>query len=432
MVSMLQALIEQLTAQNISSKERNTIILAIASLPTPSYQLIQMLEDLINESEETTNLMLVYGSLVANAGPNQEEKMVAFLTDKIPVDISENAVILIHILHALGNTKSPSALEYILPYVYNGNEDVRLTSVTALRFFSGLPSVQELFLNILQKKVSEPLVEAIIHALHDGYDYTQDFIIDTELIDLLTKVTISLKNKYLETQLYPFLNVVSPTATAGRERRDTATWNSPSQDFDIIAPLSERRADINNYPDHYGFLWTKTLGKNTGENQIYVQATGGLFAGANSGNCNFKIMGKAIVRGHVLSQDGEIINIIGRAANENGTVNGKFYVKFIGQVLLDLNPSLPYTWPLPEIKLCLFSISATFIVYGIPVILGFEAFANLGGNMEISSYLGTNDTTIVAAALTPSVTLTLEASTEITEPNTVSYLKNVFKYCNST
>ena len=45
-------------------------------------------------------------------------------------------------------------------------------------------------------------------------------------------------------------------------------------------------------------------------------------------------MGKAIVRGHVLSQDGEIINIIGR---ENGTVNGKFYVKFIGQVLLDGN-----------------------------------------------------------------------------------------------
>jgi hypothetical protein len=77
-------------------------------------------------------------------------------------------------------------------YIYNGNEDVRLTSVTALRFFSGLPSVQELFLNILQKKVSEPLVEAIIHALHDGYDYTQDFIIDLEL---LTKVTISLSCK---------------------------------------------------------------------------------------------------------------------------------------------------------------------------------------------------------------------------------------------
>jgi hypothetical protein len=111
-------LIEQLTAQNISSKERNTIILAIASLPTPSYQLIQMFEDLINESDETTNLILAYGSLVANAGPRQEEKMVAFLTDKIPVDTSENTVVLIHILHALGNTKSPSALKYILPYVY--------------------------------------------------------------------------------------------------------------------------------------------------------------------------------------------------------------------------------------------------------------------------------------------------------------------------
>ena len=99
--------------------------------------------------------------------------------------------------------------------------------------------------------------------------YMMDMIIhkiSSLLIDLLTKVTISLKNKYLETQLYHFLNVVSPTATAGRGRRDTATWNSPSQDFDIIAPLSERRADINNYPDRYGFLWTKTLGKNRGEN----------------------------------------------------------------------------------------------------------------------------------------------------------------------
>jgi hypothetical protein len=43
--------------------------------------------------------------------------------------------------------------------------------------------------------------------------------------------------------------------------------------------------------------------------------------------------------------------------------------------------------------------------------------------MEISSYLGTNDTTIVAAALTPSVTLTLEVSAEVTEPTTVSYHK---------
>ena len=380
-----------------------------------------MLEDLINESDKTTNLILAYGSLVANAGPNQEERMVTFLTDKISMGTPESTL-LIHILHALGNTESPLALQYIVPYVNSSNEDVRLTSVIALRFFTGQPSVQQIFLHILHKKVSEPLVEAVINALHDGYDYKKLFTIDFELIQLLTTITTKLKNKYLQIQLNHLLFSVSATATTGRKRRDTAAWNSPSQTFDIIAPLSERMADIDNYPDHYGFLWTKTLGKDTGENQIYIQATGGLFAGANTANCNFKIMGKAIVRGHVLSQDGEIINILGRAANENGTVNGKFYVKFVGQVLLDINPSLPYTWPLPEIKLTLFNLSYTFFVYSIPVMLSFEVNANLGGNIEISSRLGENGTTIVVAALTPSVTLTLEASTEIIEPTTVSYL----------
>ena len=90
-------------------------MLAIASLQTPSFQLINRLEKMITQSDETSTLLLVYGSLVANAGPDQELKMVTFLTDRLPERTSGNTNVLIHILHALGNTRSSLAVEYILP-----------------------------------------------------------------------------------------------------------------------------------------------------------------------------------------------------------------------------------------------------------------------------------------------------------------------------
>ena len=412
--------------QHISEKERNAIILAIASLPTPSTQLIESLEDLIGESDETTTLILAYGSLVEKAGSKQEKRMVTFIADRIPMDTPENTGILIHILHALGNTKSPLAMEYILPYIHNDNEDVILTAVSALRFFSGLPTVQQQFLNLFHGKFSDSLVEAIINALHDGHDYKKDMVLDLQLIDGLKKVINSLENKYLQSELEHLLKATGyPTISSevdsgsSYQKRETATWNSPNQDFDIIAPLSERMADIKNYPTNYGILWTKKIGKHEGKNQIYIQSAGGLFAGFNIDNCNFKIMGKGIVRGYILGAEGEIINILGRVANTDATINGKLYVRFIGQVLLDLNPSLPYTSQLPETHLNLFNLSHTFIVYGIPVTLGFDVGVNLGGDVEISSELSANDTTIVTGALTPKVTLIIEASTEISDPTEV-------------
>ena len=340
--------------------------------------------------------------------------MVAFLADQTPQDNQENAVILIHILHALGNTKSPLAVEYILPHIHNDEEDVVIAAVSALRFSTGLPTVQRQFLSLLHGSVSDPLVEAVINALQDGYDYNKDMVVDLQLIQSLINVTISLKNNYLQTELKHLLEVVGAPVTVvtnSHHKRELSNWNSSSPDLDIIAPASDRMADVSNYPVHRGYLWSRTLGKDEGDHQIYIQAAAGFFAGVNIENCDFKIMGRAVVRGHVLGRDNEIFDILGRVTHSNGGINGKLYVKFAGQVLLDVdvNPSLSYTSDLPETTLPFLSVSQTFLVYGIPLTLELEAQAIFKGDLDISS----SRSTTVGATLTPSVTLTFYASAEV-------------------
>ena len=81
-------------------------MVAIAFLPSPSSELIQTLEHMIVQSDETTPLLLVYGALVANVDPDKELVMVSFLIEQIPKNTGNSSQVLVHVLHALGNTQS--------------------------------------------------------------------------------------------------------------------------------------------------------------------------------------------------------------------------------------------------------------------------------------------------------------------------------------
>ena len=384
-------------------------MLAIALLPTPSSQLIKTIEDMITKSNETTtSLVLVYGSLVANAPPDQEQKMVTFLADRI---VKDDPGITIHILHALGNTKSSLAIGYIIPYVQSDNKDVRQTAVSALRFFTGLSIVQQEFISILHKESSDSMVETILHALRNGYDYDRDIELDWELLKCLVKATNDLRNSYLQTELRNLLKIMGiPTSDlmedgSHRQRRDTGEWDSTSSEYDIIAPASERASDVANYPYHQGFLWSNTIGEDSGDYQIYLQTAAGLFAGANIDECDFKAFGKAIVRAHVLGYDRNILTIEGRS--------GRIYVMFAGNIVFDIEPPTTYTHELPRFQKLIFSVSFTFYVYGVPIELGLAVYASIGADIELSLQRGKNRSIQASAAIIPYVAATIEGSAAI-------------------
>ncbi|CAI8021652.1 hypothetical protein GBAR_LOCUS12822 [Geodia barretti] len=418
------ALMERLLGEAVSELEKQSIILAISLLSTPSPHVIQTLEEMISQSgNESSTLLLAYGAIVANAPSTQKERMVSFMTALLPPVTSESTHSVIHVLHALGNTKSSLAVEHIVQYLWHEDEDVRVTAVTALRFFTARPDTQQHLLDMLHDS-SDSMVEAIIHALRDGYEYNREMPLDQELIESLANITINLGNYYLQDELMYFLRavgthsslalvdlIVSSRAEEARLKRDTSTiWDDPSSEYDFICPLSERQADVRNFPSHQSCLWSETVGKDEGDLKVYLKSGVGLFAGGNKCNCDLKALGKAVVRGHLLGWEADAVKILGCVLKHNGIIKVKAYIKFVGLVLLDVDLPLSYTYQLPQYDLTLFSVSYTFIVYIVPVTLSASLQVHVGGQVFAGLEVGESGSIKGTVSFTPFVTATVDAS----------------------
>ena len=223
--------------------EQQSLEFAIASLSSPSLELMQTLQQLIvKTSDGTSPLFLVYGALVANFGADKKSEMVPFLTKWIPKDGLGNSEILVNLLHALGNTRSSQAVEYIIRYTQHDDRAVKAAAVSSLCFFIHEPVVQQELSSILERNSSDKdaLVGGIIEALQEGYSYNQDVSLNLELIEHLVNVTVGLRNAHLRNELILFLERVGTSDTLRmaqrlseiRQRRSASTntnnWSNPS------------------------------------------------------------------------------------------------------------------------------------------------------------------------------------------------------------
>ena len=399
----LQVLIERLQSSDMSDLERTSLILAIATLPDPSSELIQTLEHMITQSDDTTTLLLAYGALVVNVAPDKELEMVSFLVDRIP-DGTDNNHVLIHILHALGNTQSLLAVQYIVMYTQHDDEAVRLTAVTALRLFTGIPSVQQQLLYTLGNFTqSVSLISTIIDALRDGYNHNKEMSVNQDLIQLLAWNSLNLGNFDLQTELIEFLHVLgTPESlsladrigtrgmTSRNKRAYTYDWDSTDPSYNAICPLYDRQQDVINFPYHSSFLWTKRVGRTSGSYQIYLEAVAGAFAGYNS-NCEFKLKAKCVVRGHAFGHEEEVVQVLGRLVLQNGKINTKVYAKFGTSIVIDIDETISLSFeiihPLPTYKKTLFSFSFTYIFWSVPVTLDANFVVGIGGLVKLTGSL---------------------------------------------
>ena len=404
----LQVLMEQLQSSGMSDIERTSLLLAIATLSDPSSELIQTLEQMISQSDDTTtSLLLAYGALVVNVDPDKEFEMVSFLVDRIP-DGTDNNHVLIHVLHALGNTQSLLAVKYITMYTQHEDEAVRLTAVTALRLFTGLPSVQQHLLYALDNFTqSVSLVSTIIDSLRDGYNHNEEISIDQNLLQLLAWNSLQLGCSDLQTELIEFLHVLdTPESLSladmigdGRQmttrgkRGSTTDWDSTADSsYNLIAPLHERQQDVRDFPGHRAFLWAERVGRTSGSYQVYIEAIGGAFAGYNE-RCEFKVNAKAVVRGHAFGHEAEIVQVLGRLVLQNGDINRKAYAKFGSSVVIDIDEtislSIETTYNLPTYKKTLLSFSFSFTIWIVPVTLDVNVEVGITGSTKLrGSYDG--------------------------------------------
>ena len=420
---MLQALIEQLQSKDISDLERSSLLVAIAFLPSPSSELIQTLEHMIVQSDETTPLLLVYGALVANVGPDRELAMVSFLTERIPENTGNSSRVLVHILHALGNTQSLLVVEHIIiQYTQHDDEHVRLTAITALRLFTHMPSVQlELLYALGNFTHSAAMASSIIDALRDGYNQNKKISFNQDLIELLVNVTIDVGNADVRTELFQFFNLVgSPEMlslirtrdfSSRRKRAATSYWPSTYSPYSVISSSYDRAQDVIDFPCNRGYLWEQYLGKTSSTYQFYIYAVAGAFAGFNDDR-EFKVFGKAVIHGHAFGRETEIVNVMGLCDARNTTVHTKVYAKFGYSTVLDVDETSATSnstyRSLPTYRRTLFSYSITFTVWIIPVTLSVNLEAYLGGYVYVSGSLCSCQVTV-----TPSATVSLSASVSV-------------------
>ena len=281
-------------------------------VPNPTDQFIGELETLINlRADPADPLLLAYGAVTANAGPDMQRQMISFLTERLPEAEADEAA-LVHLLHSLGNTRSELVIEHVVQFVDHDEEMVKITAITALRFFTGMPPIQDTLLRVLLNSPTEAVVSAIIDALSEGFEQNRDVQVQEDIILTLLNVTLTFDNRDLEVELVNYFQMVGTQETLrlahillthgspARNKRQTSDWDSGNNDYNVIASQSSRRSDVNTYPNpyHRSYLWSRKLGKTTGSYQVYVQAVAGLFGGVNL-DLNFKLFGRAVLRGHV-------------------------------------------------------------------------------------------------------------------------------------
>ena len=400
--------------------EQQSLEFAIASLSSPSLELMQTLQQLIvKTSDGTSPLFLVYGALVANFGADKKSEMVPFLTKWIPKDGLGNSEILVNLLHALGNTRSSQAVEYIIRYTQHDDRAVKAAAVSSLCFFIHEPVVQQELSSILERNSSDKdaLVGGIIEALQEGYSYNQDVSLNLELIEHLVNVTVGLRNAHLRNELILFLERVGTSDTLRmaqrlseiRQRRSASTntnnWSNPSNVYDAISSAEERRMDVKNYPNRRAYLWTKRLGTDTTDrHQFYLQCAAGMFAGRH--NCDFKILAKGVVHVNLFGKTEDVVVVLGNFNKQNRVSTARVYVRFGSRTLVDVNNSLTYS--IPEYERTVLNPTIPFTIYGVRLTLEITLRLNLGGTVEISAL---NTAGLEGSvSLTPTVTASIGAS----------------------
>ena len=375
---------------------------------------------MIVQSDETTPLLLVYGALVANVDPDRELAMVLFLTERIPKDIGNSSQVLVHVLHALGNTRSLLAVEHIVQYTQHDDEAVRLTAITALRLFTHMPSVQLELLYALSNFPSAAIVSRTIDTLRDGYNQNKKINFNQDLIELLFNVTSDLENDDVQAELFQFFNLVGSLEMlslfqardfSSRRKRATTYWPSTYPPYNEISPSYERAQDVRDFPYNRGYLCSQYLGKTSGTYKFYIYAVAGAFAGFNDDR-EFKAFGKAVIRGHAFGRESDIVNVMGLCDAQSTAVRRKVYAKFGYSTVLDVDETsaTPFSLyrSLPTNRRTLFYSSVSFTIWIIRVTLSVNLEANLGGYVYLSGSLCSCQATV-----TPSATASLSASVSV-------------------
>ena len=402
-------------------KERNTLTVQLAFVPNIHPDALSLIENIIKSSNNTTDpLILSYGALASSLSPHLQSRVIQFLHTR--TDISDD-VTTVHLIHAMGNTKSNLTDQHLIASLSHENPSVRLAAIYALRHRTGSPDVQYSLLRTLHsfpsKEVTDMTLRALIAGAELGHNLGSVAVNDSFFDQLLTATDDDIEQRAMLVHYVKLLGPVSlknwfPMVASGRERRGKM-WNENKKEYDLILDFETRNKDVNSYPSHKAFLW----GKRIGNSKINLAAAVGAFAGVGAGTAEhpggFKLFAKGIVRGQAFGRSKTAFEALVQSENEPGSdsIKNRMYLSIIGIVLIDIKKEIPACtpWALPlfegpDFPLLDFNANI-FIFVGF---LQFHISVTVILKLDLALTVCVKECISVKGAVTPSVGISATAS----------------------
>ena len=282
----------------------------------PQPQFVAKLEKLISPDVHSSDpLLLAYGAIISRASPNLQERMMLFLTDRLP-QAETNSTSLIHHILSLGNSASPNMSQILIDYLKHPEIDVQLTSILAMRFIMNQSLIQKYLQNMLyQLDFTEDHITMIVKALLYGCERAkvtnQVKPYSNNLAETLVVIAAATDNEEMHVALTTYLKTISTehsldllnilssvknssfemdASNTTRLRRGT-TWDENNSVYNLVAPLSVRQNDVRIYQNKLSYIW----GKKFGVKDINAEVAAGGFVGVSNAG-SYKLFGKAVAK----------------------------------------------------------------------------------------------------------------------------------------
>ena len=421
----------------MNEEEREAIIMYIAFVANPQPQLVSELQTLIGSDVHSTDpLLLAYGAIIATASPDLQSRMIPFLLSRLP-HAEMNTSSLIHHILSLGNTGSPHVTSPLIAYLQHPELHVQLSAISALRFMTNDSQVQEALTALLSHpSVSEDHLAVVIQSLLYGIEAAknnyQEKPFSSKLAAALGLLAMDTNNTELHSAIISYLQefntsesrelveyLSSAPATdsemysnSTRFRRGT-NWAGRNSVYNLVQPLSTRRADVRKYGYRKSYIWGKQFGVPKGNLQV---AAGGFIGVSRAGD--YKLFGGGKAVAHAFGRTMTVANFQVYRIKTRRATRSRLYANVMGRTLINLYQGRDssvckrYDRPLKRSRnFQVFSFQYPIFIYVGTLRFQLRGYVQLSVGMFVE-FCDNRGSITARTGLTPTVTMTLAARAE--------------------
>ena len=421
----------------VNDEEREAVIFYLAMVSSPQPQFVAKLESLISSDVHSTDpLLLAYGAIALNASPGLQQRMVLFLTSRLP-EAETNSTSLIHHILSLGNSGSPHASDYLIDYLGHQETDIQLMAIFAMRFLADQPSIEKSLKDFLfEPELTEDhltvMAKTLLYGCERAMMENQPKAYTHDLAKSLVALTVNTDNEELHSTLHSYLKAIGTEESlellqlmraakadetfgnTTRFRRGTTKWDKKNGVYNLVESWSKRKSDVKKYQNKQSYIW----GKKFGGSDINAQVVAGAFAGVGN-NGDYKLFGRAVAKAYCYNRQATIVDFLVLRQKDSSSTLSQIYTNVLGRTLINIyqkQDSSVCKNIAKELyegkKYTLFDFT-----YSVPVVVGtlnfrLRATAQFTAGMYVE-FCENHGSVTAASGLTPTLTIIVKASGDL-------------------